>query len=357
MNLRSHLRAARPLVALAALTLAACDVDRATATEPFGAIGYGTRLTPVIGANLPNGLVSRNTASDTVIIRVAGVEELAAGNAYHVWFGTFNNADSTVIDWVRAVGNLRTVTYDTTGVDPASGQPIVDSTGVVNVAGTSSFSTGGPQVRHRLAVPQATRGTRNVVLVTIEDGAPTTPDLTGPRPLWTILPATLTTAGTAMFFGTFNPRPNERYVFTNVGRGLATFRGGVLTVADTALARPPVGYYYATAIVKRNAEGVPVDTVLLGAQTAPFPRRSISLREADVTQPDGVVLNDPPTILAAANRLIASEAGLGGTLPFEGFTEVIVSLETKAGLEDRLTPTYILSAPVPGVVNTAPSQD
>lgn len=358
MNPRNFKHASAPLVALAALALAGCDVDRATANEPFGDIGYGTRLTPAANPNLPNGTVSRNTASDSVFIRVAGIETLAPGNAYHVWFGTFNSADSTVSGWVPAVGNLRTVTYDTTGVDPASGQPVVDSTTAgrtVLTPGVSSFSLGGPRVRQRLAVPQTVRGTRNVVLITIEDGAPTEPDLTGPRPLWVILPATLTTAGTAMSFGTFNPRPNQRYVFGAVGRGVAMFRGGVLSVADTALARPPVGYYYATALIKRDDDGVVTDTLFLGAQTAPYPRRTISLREADVSQPDPVVLVDPPTILAAANRLLASEAGLTGTLPFAGFADVVVSLEAKAGLEDTLAPSFVLTAPVPGVVRTAPS--
>ena len=58
---------------------------------------------------------------------------------------------------------------------------------------------------------------------------------------------------TATFhFGNYDPSPLKEYNYVQTGRGRAITRGNILVVDDSALSRPPVGYYYATYLVKRD---------------------------------------------------------------------------------------------------------
>ena len=339
------------LGACLALT-AACETDRATVTDPIGPRILQGRLVPD-GRNLPGGAVAFNDGGDSLVITITGVEELATG-AYHVWLG--NTADDAFTDVVPAVGSLSITTADTTFDDQGDPQATLTTE---DRAGVSTFKEGGANVTMRMAVPlTADVEARTRVLVTIEatDNA-SAPTMTGPRPLFADL--TDLYAGDvgeqALSFGTFNPKGDgdSSYVFVATGRGFANFieNMNVLTVADTALMRPPVGYYYATSLIGRNETGQPTDTLVIGEQTAPAPDRDVSLRNADVEVPHPVVIAAPqPQIRAAANRLQAT-----GTSPFAGFNEVVVHLETKQGIA-AVAPTYVLVAPVPGPVSAPAEQ-
>ena len=327
---------------------AACETDRATVTDPIGERILQGRLVPD-GRNLPGGTVAFNEGMDSLVITISGVEELATG-AYHVWLA--NTADDALADVVPATGSLRISTADTTF--NAEGDPEA-TVSTVDRGNVSTFTEGGANVTIRLAVPfTAAAEARTRVLVTIEetDNA-TAPTASGPRPLFAELSDLYAedVAEQALSFGTFDPRGDgdSSYVFVPTGRGFANFIGRTLTVADSALMRPPVGYYYATSLIGRNETSQAVDTLIVGEQTAPAPRRSVSLRNADVQTVDPVVIPAPqPQILAAANRLDAT-----GTTPFAGFNEVVIHLETKQGVA-TVAPTYVLVAPVPGVVATPP---
>ena len=113
-----------------------------------------------------------------------------------------------------------------------------------------------------------------------------------------------------------------------------------------------MGYYYARYLIKLDDKNKPVDTLDLGAQTAPYPRRNVSLREADVSVPDPVVQTTPPSIQAAANRVSVDTVARfkGMTKPFSGFAFGYVTLESKYGREGVAAPTIVLAGTVPGVV-------
>ena len=325
---------------------AACKTDRAIFTEPIGSRILGARLVPD-GRNLPGGVVTFSDDSDSLVVTITGVEALREG-AYHVWLG--NIAGDTVADVVPATGTISITTTDTTF--NAEGDPD-PSPSTVSRAG-ASFAEGGSNVTIRLAVAltDAIRA-RELVYVTIEgtNGA-TTPTNTGPRPLFANLGDLYHDEDTfeqSLSFGTFDPKGggDSSYVFVPTGRGYANFIGNAFTVADSALMRPPVGYYYATSLIGRNETNQPIDTLVVGEQTAPAPDRAVSLRDADVQTLHRVVIAAPqPQILAAANRLDATR-----TNPFAGFTEEVVHLEAKQGIA-AVSPTYILMAPIPAPVTT-----
>jgi hypothetical protein len=140
-------------------------------------------------------------------------------------------------------------------------------------------------------------------------------------------------------------------------------RGNVLIVNDSSLGRPPLGYYYAAWGVKMDAEGTPTDTILIGEQTAPYPNRDISLRNADsvlvssqaqapappVASAGDWAQASPGGILAAANRI-----ELSGPTPFRGLARVLVTLESKHADPTRMGPVVILRADVPDIVRAGP---
>ena len=349
---RFDVRATARIAALASILAltAACETDRASVTEPIGSRILGGRLVPD-GRNLPGGVVSFSEEFDSLVVTITGVEELATG-AYHVWMG--NTAGDTVADVMAAAGTISIITTDTTF--NAEGDPEAESS-TTSRAG-STFKEGGSNVVIRLAVELTDEViARELLYVTIEatDGA-ATPTRTGPRPLFASLTNLYYDEDTfeqALSFGTFDPKGggDSSYVFVPTGRGYANFIGNAFTVADSALMRPPVGYYYATSLIGRNETNQPVDTLVVGEQTAPAPERRVSLRNADVETVHRVVIAAPqPQILAAANRLDAT-----GATPFAGFTEVVVHLEAKQGIA-AVSPTYVLAAPVPAPVSTPGEQ-
>jgi len=337
--------------------LGACEVERTSVLTPFGVPSFDSRLA-VDGRNVPNGTLTRTASgADTSIrVRFAGLEPLATG-VYQVWLanvvaGDTPGADSVLSRVTKAIGTISVIRRDTT--INFTGDPVGKDDTLRTATGVSAFTEGGTATRIEVVVNRASVGANvrtdfNVVFLSIETSA----DAAVPsdaRPLYTRYGPTTTSR--ALLFGRFHPRTDSSYVFTATGRGLAGVRGPILIVDDSSLARPPIGYFYAVAVVKRDTLGAALDTLFVGAQTAPFPRRQVSLIDADVRVVDPVVLVTPPSILAAAIRVDARvpSAGLPGANPFAGFQDILVTLETKQGVE-AASPTIILSGTVSGCVN------
>jgi hypothetical protein len=364
-------------LALAAVAFlgAACDDAHTDVNAPDGGVAYGFQLAGD-GRNLPSvqltyrrpaGTAQVPSVDSSLTITLSGLDSLTS-RVYQVWLADLN-ADSTgLVDVVKATGQLRAIRTDST-VNAEGDIVTTESSHLVSNAG-SSFSNGGPATRVVLRATRASSGTnafgRAIVLVTIEENAnATTP---GPiRPLWARRsgrgdetaeviagPITIAAVSTANGrFGNFAFRAANEYRFSPVGRGRGDVLGSVLTLDDSSLARPPVGYYYSAALVQRDsASNSPMDTLDLGAQTAPYPRRGVSLFDADVGTPDPVVQVAPPSIAAAASRLVADTVPTlaSRALPYKGFAEVRITLESKYGRPDVMAPTIVVSGTVPGVV-------
>jgi hypothetical protein len=357
---------------------AGCSDAHTGVDSPDGGVAYGFQLAGD-GRNVPSiALAFRRPAGtaqvppvDTSItVTLRGLDSLTT-RVYQVWLADLNADSSALINVVKATGRLRSVRTDST-VNAEGDIVTTEVAQVISNAG-SSFTNGGPATRVELTLTRASTGTavfsRQVVLVTLEqDANATTPgDI---RPLWARTsdrgsetaevipgpsgPVTIAALSAATGrFGNFAPKPANEYRFAAVGRGRGDVLGRVLTLDDSSLARPPVGYYYAAALVKRDSTtNAATDTLDLGAQTAPWPRRAVSLIDADVSVPDPVVQVAPPSIAAAASRIVADTVqGLVlESHPYKGFAEVRITLESKYGRADVMAPTVVVSGTVPGVV-------
>lgn len=376
-RLHPAVRPARVALACGALLLGigACSDAHTDVDVPNGGVAYGFQLA-ADGRNLPSiqltyrrpaGTVQTPPVDSTVTITLRGLDSLTS-RVYQVWLADLNADSTALINVVKATGRLRAVRTDST----VNAQGDVVTTEVVQeiAAAGSSFTNGGPATRVELRVSRASSGTnaftRPLVFVTIEtDANATTPgDI---RPLWArrsnrgdetaeVIPGPVTIAAVSTAngrFGNFAIKPADEYRFVPVGRGRGDVFGRVLTLDDSSLARPPVGYYYAAALVQRDsASNSPMDTLDLGAQTAPYPRRGISLFDADVATPDVVVQSAPPSIAAAASRLVADTvpALASREKPYKGYAEARITLESKFGRPDVMAPTIVVSGTVPGVV-------
>jgi hypothetical protein len=333
-----------------------------------------------------------NSVVDSIYFegRLAGLDSLVGGAVYQMWLGRANGDELTNVE--KFVADLTVMKIDTSFTD--EGDPVPDTT-TTDIVGVSSFSNGGPATQVFFSGGlSASAQEHNVVFVTIENDANATEPSTT-RPLWARFPIQLDTttlliqtgqvvdagADTNRFFdslvvigpqaavsptaygpngpfpfafGNFEPDPADQYVFFPVGRGVATYSGGVLTIDDSALARPPEGYYYEAHMIARDERGRPwADTVTLGPLTAPYPRRNVSLFNADVEIVDEVVLTNPPSIRAAAFRFDADTSALPDALPFEGLDEIWITLENKKGRPNHASPSVILVSIIPTPVNTA----
>jgi hypothetical protein len=372
---------------VAALALAAaCTDSRSTVLEPQ-AVQYGFALAPD-GRNVPGGtvayirpdtgVVAAANAQDTaVVVTLRGLDSLTT-KVYQVWLVDTTAAGTALANITKATGNLRIIRTDSS---LNSVGDVVTTQNIRTVNGVSSFTNGGPATQVELTVTRTTLGigaagttplTRAIVLVSLEDNAnATTPSAI--RPLWarraersaevvtnkpgTIPPAPIfRTATSPIRFGNFALRASDEYRFIATGRGRAAIGDDFIVFDDSSLTRPPVGYYYAGVVIKEDAANKPVDTLQLGPQTAPLPRRNISLIDADVSIPDQVVQTTPPSIVAAANRLSVDTVARfqGNATPFRGFAAAYVTLESKYGVPNSAAPTIVLSGTVPGIVRNGP---
>lgn len=357
-------RVALRLIATAATTalLVACNTDGAVSTDPVGPPAYGVSLTPV-GTNIPRGTARfvfprspADTVGDTLHVSIAGLDSLT-DSYYVVWVG-----DSAGSSFHRLTGTAVVTVTDTTL--NAQGDPAPDSV-QQTYPGTSAFQFGGPRTRVDFTATRASAGlsasdSLQVLLVTIEtDPNPAAPSASR-RPLWAArgelssVPAT----GTAyragkLNFGHYDPSAAAQYRFVPSGRGKVQVRGTVLIVNDSSLSRPPLGYYYAVFAVKRDTAKNPIDTLYFGPETSPFPRRDISLYDADSVTVDPLAQpSSPQEILAAAVRLDADTvAGLQGQAqPYRGYAQLYVTLESKSATPGRMGPAVILAADLPDAI-------
>lgn len=337
----------------------ACDSERAIATDPIGAPAYGIRLNNA-ATNLPRGTANIRIPGagrqDTVRVTVAGIDSLETAN-WVVWVG-----DTLGENWYKLTGTLTVVRTDT--VLNALGDPEAQADTFTR-AGVTGFREGGPRSEITFAGTRGSSGIPltaqlGVVVLSVEADENATAPSDAARPLWFQRSAASINAGAStsgnLTFGYYSVNPAERYVYTTgTQRGRVYVRGDVMLVNDSSLARPPRGYFYASYAIKRDSTQVAFDTLFLGAQTAPAPRRNLSLRDADVEIVDPLVqVGTPSQILAASNRVKAGELeGLPAVSgnPFREVAQVIVSLELKVGKSDsRLGPNYILSADLPSIV-------
>lgn len=345
----------------AVAAISACNSERAIATDPIGGPAYGIRLTNA-ATNLPRGtarFVVPTTGADTIRLSFAGLDSLS-GASWVIWA-----SDTAGTTWYKLTGTLRAVRTDT--VTNALGDPEAQATSFTSV-GVSSFKQGGPRTAFTFTTTRAQSGIPagqlGLVLISEETDAAATAPGTVARPLWfrRQRDSLTTSASGNLNFGYFSTDPTERYVYVSgAQRGRVYVRDDVMLVNDSSLARPPRGYYYASYAIKTESLNQPLDTIYLGAQTAPAPRRSLSLKDADISVVDPLVqLGTPPQILAASTRVVAGELdGLPAVTtgnPFRQVARTIVSLELKTGKVDeaRLGPAYVLSVDLPTVVRNTP---
>jgi hypothetical protein len=361
--------------AACAVLVVACDEDRPTLSDPVAGNAYGFNLVPN-ATNLPNAgnarFVFKRTATETtpdsVVITIRGLDSLSSG-FYTLWVG-----DSLGTSFKRAAGEVSFIRRDT--AFNADGGVIATPT-TVQLGTVSSFSNGSPREAFTIVITRASAGLAasdsiQTVLITVEDNnAATTPNLER-APLFarrgdgSAVPATgVAFRNAAIRFGNYGPLAIDQYLFIPTIRGRGAFQGPLLIINDSSLSRPPRGYFYAFWAIKAAVETEPGDTIYLGEQRSPYPRREISHRDADVTNPDPIViLENPRSILAGSVRVSADTLGLTGTTcsndqpgcPWKGFTEIWVTLEPKAGFSGRMGVMRIANGFVPGVITLGQRQ-
>jgi len=360
----------------AAAALGACSDDRAVLTDPFGPPAYGFALARA-AINVPRGTVTWQRPlgagppiNDTsVSVTMAGLDSLTTG-VYKVWIADVDAANDTIGNIIPAIGRLTVTRTDTTINELGDPVPNPVTTTFDNVTG---FSNGGPATAVNFRATSTANGgvdvyLKTIVFVSIEQSS----DAATPsslRPFWARRAATTAVVtGTtsqdsvvrrtlALNFGNFRANPDSQYVFNATGRGLASVFGNIFIASDSGLARPPMGFYYAGYLIRRDSTTNAItDTVRLGPLLSPFPRYA-SLLDADQSLVDPVV-QDPklpgvprsPLITAGVHRISADTiSALSGTL-YKNVSEYLLTIEAKAGREDVASPSVIVSANTPDVV-------
>jgi hypothetical protein len=359
--------------AAVAVVAGACEDKRATLSEPIAPEAFGFQLA-VAATNLPRGSVRfqfpRNAADatrDSLTVTLNGLDALSSG-FYTAWIG-----DSLGTTFTRAPGALSVVQVDTTF--DADGNPIGTPT-TTQLGNVSSFTEGGPNKTFTWAFSRTGAGLAatdsiQTFLVTVEasDGATSPGDS---RVLWarrgegSNVPAGGTAFRTsAMRFGNWGPTANDQFLFVGTLRGRAMIQQTLLIAVDSSMLRPPVGYYYAMWALKTViGQTTGWDTIFLGEQTSPWPRRHLSQYNADteITDPE-VVTNVPRSILAGSVRfdadtvpsLLNPSLDLAGCqvygCPFLGYTQFWVTLENKRATTGRMGPARVGIGNIPTIVS------
>ena len=355
---------------LAAGGMMACSEETSTVLQPLPNRSFNFVLNKD-GANVPRGtvvLARTATAATSLTITLQGLEVLRDPYHYQVWLATFNATTNTLSNYIPlGASRVITATTDTTISDVGDFVPNTVTDTVLNQTG--AFNRGGPGTQVTIqanaatlaAIPTAATASK-VLLVTIDSNpaAPTPPDEFGTQArLWarSINTGTAATVTTALRFGNFHADPAQEYIFLVTGRGRGALLEGenILIVDDSALARPPRGYFYATQLFTREDDETffNLDTIQLGPQTAPFPDRDVSLFDADVESVHPVVQTSLPNpqIFAAQTRVDGdSVAGLaGGDNPFRGVGLIVITLENKFGTDASSPVTILWAAAPPGI--------
>lgn len=340
----------------AVIGVTACETDRASVLEPVGDPAFNFTLSPRSAATaaLPGGTIALTQAAaaadNKAVITLRNLEPMT-GAVYMVWLGT--EASSAAADFAPATGTLRIITNKPTD---ATLRDTVVSEGVSSFNGVND-----PTARYELTVTAASAGfdpvvgPRNVALVTIESSGGATAPAASPRPLWARF-TPRTTAGTTnanFLFGNYDPDVTKQYVFPLVGRGIAAVRTNTIIVDDSGIGRPPRGYYYAAYLIGIDAEtGAATDTIPLGELTAPYPRETVSLRDADIETVDPVVTDRPYSIYASALRYEGP-----ATMRFVGYPNLVIALKNKRSAAEVAPPNAVLGGTLPENVVTPPEEE
>ena len=363
----------------------ACNDETATVLSPLNRKAYNFLLVKE-GANVPRmsgGVVSisRTTAATTSTIAditIQGLEVLQGTAGYVLWIASLEPAAAGSADSIITnVSRLRTSSFRAIRVDTtinAEGDFVPTSTTVVSqttAAVAPTFNAGGQGTRYEISTTAAALGfqphLRHFIFVTVvadtaNPGTPA-PDGSDAR-LWLRYTATLpavptgsaTTTATrtpTAGFGNGNAAAAKEYRFIASGRGRGSLLSdrNVLILDDSLLARPPKGYYYESWLIARadNVNFFARDSLSLGPQTAPYPRRDVSLYSADSLRVDPVIQEFPALIYAEASRVQGdSLAGLSTSTSnrFRGIANAFVTLEHKLGTP-AMSPAIILAGTTP----------
>ena len=347
----------------AAGIIAACDEKTSDLSDTVRPNAYGFQMVGQ-ATNLPRASVRFAMAKasagrpESIVVVLRGLDTLSTG-FYTAWVG-----DSLGTSFVRAAGALTIVRQDTTL--NALGQ-VDTAVTTIPMGAVSALSNGGANqtwtwVFARADIGIAASDSMQVFMLTMEDAAnAATP---GSRKfLWArrgegtafIIdlngnnappPDTINRTASSKI-GNYGSTTLTEYVYSSApARGRGYFQRQVFSVNDSTLARPPLGFYY--AIYLHGPLYLTSDTLFVGDLRSPWPRRELSLFNADtlITDPE-VVLAVPPSILAGAIRISGDTLGMPANFPYAGYAFVRLNLEAKMGIRGRMGPSRILQAPVP----------
>jgi hypothetical protein len=352
--MRSRLLPYLALGPLALAVLTACEDERAITREPVGDRAYGIRLLPSTFFNFPQGTASISPTNGTVTLNLRGLDSLTNGR-YVAWVG---NADGS--SFSKLTGDLARVRTDT--VRNALGDDVPESVTLPTLTDVSSWQDGNGATQYTFTADRASSGLGagvefSQVVVTVEESdAAASPNLDRAF-LWA-------RGSGALRYGNYALSADDEFRFPFVGRGNAQFRGDIVVINDSSIARPPRGYFFNAWLVRRDTLNRVIDYLDLGPMTTPYPSRQ-SLIDADVSIVDpAFVYDEPYAILAGAWRFDWANApaeirnaDLGATrvptenrnTSFAGFGEILITLEHKLGAAAIPSPHVLLRAPVPAV--------
>ncbi|HYV98337.1 MAG TPA: hypothetical protein VE967_12830 [Gemmatimonadaceae bacterium] len=357
----------------AILTAAACNEKRALLSDPIGASAYGYQMQQQ-ATNIPRGSVRFKfhatpaaVTPDSFVVTLQGIDSLGPNGFYTAWAG-----DSLGTTFKRITGVLEAQRTDT-ALD-ALGNVLSQPQPKVTVGTFSAIQNGSARTTYTWRFERTNAGlaatdSMVVFLITVEDNnAATTPNATR-RPLWARRSEGGPAGGLAtstLRFGNYAGNPLSQYLFVPTpARGRGVIWGSILEVTDSTLSRPPLGYYYAVYAVKEVPPGqTNGDTLFVGDLTSPYPRRNLSLYNADSIRTDPlVVLDIPPSISVGAARISADTVSklpkdvvctdYGDKVvscPYKGYSNVRLTLESKNAIRGRMGPARILGAAIPFVV-------
>lgn len=339
----------------AAGVVAACDEKTSDLGDTVRPNAYGFQMISQ-ATNLPRGSARFRVtgAPESVTVTIRGLDSLGAG-FWVPWVG-----DSLDGSWKQVTGALTVVRQDTTL--NALGQPDTTVT-TIPIGSVSAIKNGGANQEWTWSFARATAlaggpllvsDSMSHFLITMEDVAnPATPG--SRRVIWARRSDAALSGGArtpSLRFGNYGTTSLNEYLFSATpARGRGYFQRQVLSVNDSTLARPPIGYYYAVWAFGELYK--PGDTLFVGDLRSPWPRRQLSLYDADsiITDPE-VVLDVPPSIAAGAVRISGDTLGFPASFPYQGFALVRLTIEPKAGIRGRMGANRILQAPVPFLIFT-----
>lgn len=368
------------LGAAGVVSLAACSEKRAILTDPIGATAYGYNMAN-LATNLPRGTVrfkyhtsAAAVTPESVTVTLSGIDSLSSG-FYTAWIG-----DSLGTTFKRVTGLLTAVRTDTSldAIGNIVATPVPLTLGTFSAIQNGNTRTTFTWKFERTAAGAASADSATVFLISIESSnAATTPNATR-RPIFARRPEGSPSGGVAtspIRFGNYAASTSDQYLYSATpARGRGFVWGEVLFTRDSSLAVPPIGYYYATYLIKFVPPGATTgDTLFLGDLTSPWPNDGVSLHDADSVasiDPTNVVAALPTfpqnrEIIAGAVRISAdtvaalpsaicstNAAGDNRPCPYMGFTEVRLTLESKNAARGRMGPARILGGAVPFVITS-----